>query len=104
MSKINAKQELLQEVEYYNLEILKIDCIYKDFNKNTEIHCTTLEDLDFYYEEWETRLSLSGNVYCIDKKSGDIVWLERVYYERGYWYLVEIPAYVKEFIINNNKK
>jgi hypothetical protein len=31
-------------------------------------------------------------------------WLERVYYERGNWYLIEVPTYVKEFIINNNKK
>lgn len=103
MSKINAKQELLEEIEYYNLEILKIDCVYRDFNKNIKTSCKTLESLDFYYEEWETRLSLSGNVYCIDK-SGNIVWLERVYYERGSWYLIEVPTYVKEFIINNNKK
>lgn len=104
MSKINAKQELLREIEYYNLKILKIDCIYRDFHKNMEIPCTTLKDLDFYYEEYAEPAPFLGNVYCIDKKSGDIVWLERYYGgDSYYWECVRIPVFVKEFIINNSK-
>lgn len=105
MARINAKRELLVQINNHNLEIIKIDCIHRDYDKNTEIPCTTLEDLDFNYENnYGGDPHLSGKIYCINKESEDIVWLERRDYDGWYyWHLNEIPPYVKEYIINNDK-
>lgn len=104
MARTNAKRELLAQIDYRNLIILKIECTY--ISKDKIIICNSLEDLDFYYDNnYGGYSSLNGKVYCIVKETGNVAWLERRDYDgRNYWHLNEVPLYLKDFIINNNTK
>lgn len=48
MARTNAKRELLAQIDYRNLIILKIECTY--ISKDKIINCNSLSDLDFYYD------------------------------------------------------
>lgn len=87
----NAKEVLLGLVKKNNLEILKIDCCNYDgecckcyyhvgcdnrHNCNPKYY-TTLEQLDFFYNDNSCNPELFGIVYCIDKRTKLPVWLTR---------------------------
>lgn len=81
MCKINVKKSLLEVVEYYNLEILKIDLMNDEessarfYNEERDVFSckvyTTLEDFElesiFMYDK------VRGMVYCRDTK--EPVWI-----------------------------
>lgn len=114
--KDNAKEVLLDLVKKNNLEILKIDCwnndgecckgYKRDFH--TECECsslhiccspeyyTTLEQLDFFYDDSSCNQELYGIVYCIDKETKQPVWLTRWCDDIGSgWVVNRIPEFYK---------
>lgn len=96
----NAKEELLKEVDDYNLEILEIDCRYGDLPTKETLE--TLESLDFEYDnDYGTQL-LHGTVYCKDKQTGEPVWLTRGEYDGSEWWKVNrVPQFYKK---NNGRR
>lgn len=90
----NAKEVLLNLVKENNLEILKIDCCNHDgeccrgYERDWHTKCgylhicnpqyyTTLESLDFSYDDSSCSPELYGTVYCRDKETKRPVWLTR---------------------------
>ena len=110
--KYNAKDILLTLVKENNLEILKIDCCNEDgecckcFKRdhpnehcNGEDDCnpkyyTTLEQLDFLYDDSSCCQELFGTVYCIDTKTKQPVWLTRGCDDiASYWIVNRVPEF-----------
>lgn len=94
---MNAKEELLEETR--ELEILKIDCYFGDpvTPCNEEDRIDTLDGLDVEYDNGYGLQELFGEVYCIDKKTREPVWLTRGEYDGSEWWNVNrIP----EFYLN----
>lgn len=91
---MNAKEELLDIVQKNNLEILKIDCRFEEDSDSSEENIDTLDDLDVEYDDgWGTQY-LYGEVYCIDKKTHEPVWLTRGEYDGSEWWDVNrIPKF-----------
>ena len=121
--KDNAKEVLLDLVKKNNLEILKIDCwnddgeCCKDYKRDfhTECECsslhiccnpeyyTTLEQLDFFYNDSSCNQELYGIVYCIDKETKQPVWLTRWCDDIGSgWTVNRIPEFYKNKKYNGN--
>lgn len=121
--KDNAKEVLLDLVKKNNLEILKIDCwnddgecckgYKRDFHTEGEcsslhICCspeyyTTLEQLDFSYDDSSCNQELYGIVYCIDKETKQPVWLTRWCDDIGSgWVVNRIPEFYKNKKYNGN--
>lgn len=87
MCKINVKKSILEVVEYYNLEILKIDLMNDEessarfYDEERDVFSckvyTTLEDLDFELESIFMYDKVRGMVYCRDnnaERRGSINW------------------------------
>jgi len=109
----NAKEVLLELAKKNNLKILKIDCCNYDGEccecykreyhaECTEIHhCspkyyTTLEQLDFFYNDNSCNQELYGTVYCIDKEDKQPVWLTRWCDDiSSGWIVNRIPEFYK---------
>ena len=116
----NAKEVLLNLVKNNNLKILKIDCCNYDGDccecykrehhvECTEIHhCnpkyyTTLEQLDFSYDDDSCNQELFGTVYCIDKETKQPVWLSRWCDDiSSGWIVNRIPEFYKNIKYNGN--
>lgn len=106
MSKINVKKSLLEVVENYNLEILKID-LMNDKESSARFYgeekdvfsCkvyTTLEDLDFELESFLIQEEVQGTVYCRDKDTKEPVWLVSYGDEGSSWWEVNrVPEFYK---------
>lgn len=106
MSKINVKKSLLEVVEDYNLEILKID-LCNDYESAARFYgeerdvfyCkvyTTLEDLDFELESLLIQEEVQGTVYCRDKDTKEPVWIASRGDEGGSWWEVNrVPEFYK---------
>lgn len=97
---MNAKEELLEIVQKNNLEILKIDCHFEDDNDlPCDIPLTTLDELDINYDDDYGIQTLFGEVYCLDKKTHEPVWLTRGEYDgREWWKVNRIPQFYFERI------
>lgn len=97
---MNAKEELLEIVQKNNLEILKIDCHFEDDNDlPCDIPLTTLDELDHEYDDCSGLRHLYGEVYCIDKKTHEPVWLTREEYDGiEWWDFNRIPQFYFERI------
>ena len=91
MSKINVKKSLLEVVEDYNLEILKIDLMNDEessarfYGEERDVFSckvyTTLEDLDFELESFLIQEEVQGTVYCRDKimdEDGRVGWISKI--------------------------
>lgn len=96
---MNAKEELLEIVQKNNLQILQINCW---FENDTDLPCNqpikTLKQLDYEYEDWSSNQILFGEVYCVDKNTGRLVWLSRMSINGDEWWRINrIP----EFYLNN---
>ena len=109
----NAKEVLLDLVKNNNLKILKIDCCNYDgdcckcYKREHHVECTgthycnpkyytTLEQLDFSYEDNSCNQELSGTVYCIDKETKQPVWLSRWCDDiSSGWIVNRIPEFYK---------
>ena len=114
MSKINVKKSLLEVVENYNLEILKID-LMNDKESSARFYgeerdvfsCkvyTTLEDLDFELESFLIQEEVQGTVYCRDKDTKEPVWLVSYGDECSSWWEVNrVPDFYKRKIVNEVK-
>lgn len=99
MSKINVKESLLEVVEYYNLEILKIDLMNDEessarfYDEERDVFSckvyTTLED--FELESVLIQEEVQGTVYCQDTK--EPVWIVSYGDEGGSWW--EVPDFYK---------
>lgn len=109
--KDNAKDILLKLVKENNLKILKIDCWNdeEDFRRlcnkgGQNIYCsdeakcyTTLEQLDFLYDDSDCCQELFGAVYCIDAKTKQPVWLTRECNDiTSYWVVNRVPKFYVE--------
>lgn len=70
---INIKNEILNVIKYYNLEIIEIDCYFKN-NK----HIEKLDDLDITINNESDKQGLYGIIWCIDLDTKIPVWLERI--------------------------
>lgn len=111
----NAKEVLLKLIKQENLEIIKIDCYNEDGDcclhsrKNCEgpktwdcnpQHYTSLDDLNFIYEDDSCVQELYGIVYCLNKVTKQPVWLTRccndVY---SYWQVNRIPEFYNNYKI-----
>lgn len=114
MCKINVKKSLLEVVEYYNLEILKIDLMNdKEFSarfydKERDVFSckvyTTLEDLDFELESIFMYDKVRGMVYCRDKDTKEPVWIVSCGDEGGSWWEVNrVPDFYKRKALNEIK-
>lgn len=112
MGEVNAKNELLELVKKYNLDILSIDCGNADkfaylhakdnplmpkellelYKENAKSY-NTLDSLDFNYDtcmEWELR----GIVYCIESDTREPIWLTRGGDEASSWWNInKVPKY-----------
>ena len=106
MFKINVKKSLLEVVEYYNLEILKIDLMNdkessaRFYNEERDVFSckvyTTLEDLDFELESIFMYDKVRGMVYCRDKDTKEPVWIVSRGDEGGSWWEVNrVPDFYK---------
>ena len=106
MHKINVKKTLLEVVEYYNLEILKID-LMNDKESSARFYgeerdvfsCkvyTTLKDLDFELESVLIQEEVQGTVYCRDKDTKEPVWIVS-YGDEGdsWWEVNRVPEFYK---------
>ena len=112
MCKINVKKSLLEVVEDFNLEILKID-LYNDYESAARFYgggrdifsCkvyTTLEDLDFELEPVLIQEEVQGTVYCRDKDTKEPVWIKSRGDEGDSWWEVNrVPEFYKDRRINN---
>ena len=106
MHKINVKKSLLEVVEYYNLEILKID-LMNDYESAARFYdeerdvfsCkvyTTLEDLDFEIDSIFMQEEVQGTIYCQDKDTKEPVWIVSWGDEGGSWWEVNrVPDFYK---------
>ena len=106
MCKINVKKSLLEVVEDYNLEILKID-LMNDEESSARCHgeerdifsCkvyTTLEDLGFEVDSIFMQEEVRGTVYCRDKDTKEPVWIVSRGDEGGSWWEVNrVPEFYK---------
>lgn len=97
---MNAKQELMEVAEKNNLEILKIDCQNYDpddeyfYYGDSYEKFTSLDELDFDYDDDMGCQYLFGGVYCIDKATHEPVWLTRGEYDGAEWWKVNrIPKF-----------
>lgn len=107
MCKINVKKSLLEVVEYYNLETLKID-LCNDYESAARVYgeerdvfsCkvyTTLEDLDFELESVLIQEEVQGTVYCQDKDTKEPVWIVSYGDEGDSWREVNrVPDFYKD--------
>lgn len=119
--KDNAKEVLLNLVKENNLEILKIDCWNSDgecckgWERDFHTKCssphacckpefyTTLEQLDFSYDDSSCNQELFGTVYCIDKETKLPVWLTRWCDDiSSSWIVNRIPEFYKNIKYNGN--
>ena len=86
---VNAKQELLKIVNAKKLTILKIDVTFYDtFNdgRNTIAKSiSSLDELDFNYNNYFGVQSLFGSVYCKNSDNRP-VWLRRVIDDGKEWW------------------
>lgn len=114
MSKINVKKSLLEVVENYNLEILKIDLMNDEessarfYGEERDVFSckvyTTLEDLDFELESFLIQEEVRGTVYCRDKDTKEPVWLVSYGDECSSWWEVNrVPDFYKRKIVNEVK-
>lgn len=114
MSKINVKESLLEVVEYYNLEILKIDLMNDEessarfYDEERDVFSckvyTTLEDLDFELESVLIQEEVQGTVYCQDKDTKEPVWIVSYGDEGGSWWEVnKVPDFYKRKALNEIK-
>lgn len=92
---MNAKEELLEIVQKNNLQILQINCWFKN---DTDLPCNepikTLEQLDYEYEDWSSNPILFGEVYCVDKNTCQPVWLTRIFINGVEWWRINrIPGF-----------
>lgn len=81
----------------------RLGCAIIDINKyapNSCIHTcnpqyyTTLEQLDFFYNDSSCKQELYGTVYCIDKETKQPVWLTRWCDDVGSgWVVNRIPEF-----------
>ena len=106
MHKINVKKSLLEVVEYYNLEILKIDLMNDEessarfYDEERDVFSckvyTTLEDLDFELESVLIQEEVQGTVYCRDKDTKEPVWIVS-YGDEGdsWWEVNRVPEFYK---------
>ena len=118
--KDNAKEVLLKLIMENNLEILKIDCWNDDgdccrcFKKeHPNEHCgglyecnpkyySSLEQLDFIYDNSSCVQELYGIVYCRDKVTKQPTWLTRECDDiASYWEVHRIPEFYND--IKNNE-
>lgn len=99
---INAKQELLNIITSRNLTILKIEITYTHINwdDNTAItkDITTLDDLNFDYDDGYGSQELFGVVYCKNSNNRP-VWLTRGEYDGSEWWDINT---IPEFYNNIN--
>lgn len=109
--KDNAKDILLKIIKENNLEILKIDCWNEDgdcckcfkkeypneickYNACNAKYYTSLEQLDFLYDDSSCVPELYGTVYCIDANTKSPVWLTRECNDViSYWTVNRIPEF-----------
>ncbi len=109
----NAKEVLLDLVKKNNLKILKIDCCNYDgycckcYKREHHAECTekyhcspkyytTLEQLDFFYNDNSCNQELYGIVYCIEKEDKQPVWLTRWCDDiSSGWIVNRIPEFYK---------
>lgn len=114
MSKINVKKSLLEVVEDYNLEILKIDLMNDEessarfYGEERDVFSckvyTTLEDLDFELESFLIQEEVQGTVYCRNKDTKEPVWLVSYGDECSSWWEVNrVPDFYKRKIVNEVK-
>lgn len=114
MSKINVKESLLEVVEYYNLEILKIDLMNDEessarfYDEERDVFSckvyTTLEDLDFELESVLIQEEVQGTVYCQDKDTKEPVWIVSYGDEGGSWWEVnKVPDFYKTNLNSQEK-
>lgn len=101
---INAKQELLNIITSRNLTILKIEITYTHINwdDNTAItkDITTLDDLNFDYDDGYGSQELFGVVYCKNSNNRP-VWLTRGEYDGSEWWDINT---IPEFYNNKHIK
>ena len=114
MCKINVKKSLLEVVEDYNLEILKID-LMNDKESSARFYgeerdvfsCkvyTTLKDLDFELEPILIQEEVQGTVYCQDRDTKEPVWVVSRGDEWSSWWEVNrVPDFYKRKIVNEVK-
>lgn len=99
---INAKKELLNIITSRNLTILKIEITYTHINwdDNTTItkNITTLDDLNFDYDDGYGSQELFGVVYCKNSNNRP-VWLTRGEYDGSEWWDINT---IPEFYNNIN--
>lgn len=114
MHKINVKKSLLEVVEYYNLEILKIDLMNDEessarfYDEERDVFSckvyTTLEDLDFELESVLIQEEVQGTVYCRDKDTKEPVWIVSYGNEGDSWWEVNrVPDFYKRKALNEIK-
>ena len=114
MCKINVKKSLLEVVEDYNLEILKIDLMNDEessarcYGEERDIFSckvyTTLEDLDFEVDSFDMQEEVRGTVYCQDKDTKEPVWIVSRGDEGGSWWEVNrVPDFYKRKALNEIK-
>lgn len=98
---MNAKKELSDIITAKNLTILKIEIDYDKeglfcpcVNSKSKInHITSIDDLDFEYDDGYGLQELQGVVYCKDKNNNP-VWLTRGEYDGSEWWNINtIPEF-----------
>lgn len=111
--KSNPKKELLIIIDKENLQVLKVDCCHRDYYDLNNIpeerrdffndvypnarQYHSLEELDFEYDKDYDFDFLCGTVYCIDKKTREPVWIDRMSDECSTWWEVNrVPEFYKD--------